>query len=85
MHTPRYKTQMGASADAALPSERPRPTSLHNNNQQQQANAGAAGTAATRPLRVMISGAPAAGKGTQCARIVDKVRGWVVGWLVVVL
>jgi hypothetical protein len=30
---------------------------------------------ATRPLRVMISGAPAAGKGTQCARIVEKVRG----------
>lgn len=26
----------------------------------------------TRPLRVMISGAPAAGKGTQCAKIVDK-------------
>jgi pantothenate kinase len=28
---------------------------------------------ATRPLRVMISGAPASGKGTQAARIVDKV------------
>lgn len=26
----------------------------------------------SRPLRVMISGAPAAGKGTQCAKIVDK-------------
>jgi hypothetical protein len=28
---------------------------------------------AARPLRVMISGPPAAGKGTQCAKIVDKV------------
>lgn len=26
-----------------------------------------------RAMKVMISGAPAAGKGTQCARIVDKV------------
>lgn len=25
-------------------------------------------------MRVMISGAPATGKGTQCSRIVDKVR-----------
>lgn len=25
-------------------------------------------------LKVMISGAPAAGKGTQCAKIVEKVR-----------
>jgi hypothetical protein len=24
------------------------------------------------PLKVMIAGAPAAGKGTQCAKIVDK-------------
>jgi hypothetical protein len=30
---------------------------------------------ATKPLRVMISGAPAAGKGTQCAKIVEKVSG----------
>jgi pantothenate kinase len=30
-------------------------------------------SSATRPLRVMISGAPASGKGTQAARIVDKV------------
>jgi len=30
--------------------------------------------AAGQPLRVMIAGAPAAGKGTQCAKIVDKVR-----------
>eukprot|EP00955_Chlamydomonas_euryale_P096308 364999-Chlamydomonas_euryale.AAC.31 len=27
---------------------------------------------ASQQLRVMISGAPAAGKGTQCAKIVDK-------------
>ncbi len=27
-----------------------------------------------RPLRVMIAGAPAAGKGTQCVKIVEKVR-----------
>ena len=27
----------------------------------------------SQPLRVMIAGAPAAGKGTQCAKIVDKV------------
>mgnify|MGYP002632218091 CR=1 FL=1 len=26
------------------------------------------------PLRVMIAGPPAAGKGTQCQRIVEKVR-----------
>lgn len=25
-----------------------------------------------QPLRVMIAGAPAAGKGTQCAKIVEK-------------
>lgn len=30
--------------------------------------------AASQPLRVMIAGAPAAGKGTQCAKIVEKVR-----------
>lgn len=30
-------------------------------------------SSAPRPLRVMISGAPASGKGTQAARIVDKV------------
>ena len=29
---------------------------------------------ASQQLKVMISGAPAAGKGTQCANIVDKVR-----------
>lgn len=29
--------------------------------------------AAAKPLRVMIAGAPAAGKGTQCAKIVEKV------------
>ena len=29
-----------------------------------------------KPLRVMIAGAPAAGKGTQCAKIVEKV-GWI--------
>jgi pantothenate kinase len=29
--------------------------------------------AAKRPLRVMIAGAPAAGKGTQCEQIVKKV------------
>ncbi len=34
----------------------------------------AAAVATKRPLRVMISGAPAAGKGTQCERIVKKVR-----------
>ena len=28
---------------------------------------------ATAALKVMISGAPAAGKGTQCAKIIDKV------------
>jgi len=27
----------------------------------------------SRPLRVMIAGAPAAGKGTQCVKIVEKV------------
>lgn len=32
------------------------------------------------PLKVMISGAPAAGKGTQCAKILDKVGGWGAGW-----
>lgn len=26
-----------------------------------------------RPLRIMIAGAPAAGKGTQCVKIVEKV------------
>ncbi len=30
--------------------------------------------AANGQLRVMIAGAPAAGKGTQCAKIVEKVR-----------
>jgi adenylate kinase family enzyme len=30
-------------------------------------------------LRVMIAGAPAAGKGTQCAKIVEKVRHTQVG------
>ena len=29
---------------------------------------------AKKPLRVMIAGAPAAGKGTQCEKIVKKVR-----------
>lgn len=29
---------------------------------------------AEQPLKVMIAGAPAAGKGTQCQKIVDKVR-----------
>lgn len=28
---------------------------------------------AADPLKVMIAGAPAAGKGTQCAKIVEKV------------
>lgn len=33
------------------------------------------GTKTARPpLKVMIAGAPAAGKGTQCQKIVDKVR-----------
>lgn len=32
----------------------------------------AAATTHETPLRVMIAGAPAAGKGTQCARIVEK-------------
>jgi hypothetical protein len=51
----------------------------HNTRQAEAATA-----TAKRPLRVMIAGAPAAGKGTQCERIVDKVcaavpvcgRGW---------
>lgn len=30
--------------------------------------------AITEPLKVMISGAPASGKGTQCEMIVRKVR-----------
>jgi hypothetical protein len=30
-------------------------------------------SATARPLKVMISGAPAAGKGTQCASIIEKV------------
>jgi pantothenate kinase len=29
---------------------------------------------AKKPLKVMIAGAPAAGKGTQCEKIVKKVR-----------
>jgi adenylate kinase family enzyme len=32
----------------------------------------AASVGSDAPLRVMIAGAPAAGKGTQCARIVEK-------------
>lgn len=32
-----------------------------------------AATTTKRPLRVMIAGAPAAGKGTQCEKIVEKV------------
>lgn len=39
----------------------------------QQVQQAPSASAATRPLRVMISGAPASGKGTQAARIVDKV------------
>jgi hypothetical protein len=31
-----------------------------------------AGVTPWPPLRIMIAGAPAAGKGTQCAKIVDK-------------
>ena len=30
--------------------------------------------ASAHPLKVMIAGAPAAGKGTQCEKIVKKVR-----------
>lgn len=37
------------------------------------------------PLKVMISGAPAAGKGTQCAKIIQKARPWAaccyIAWL----
>lgn len=33
------------------------------------------------PLKVMISGAPAAGKGTQCAKIVEKVQALSTGLL----
>lgn len=31
-------------------------------------------SSARKPLKVMIAGAPAAGKGTQCEKIVKKVR-----------
>ena len=37
--------------------------------------------AAAKPLRVMIAGAPAAGKGTQCAKIVEKVSRLLGGWI----
>jgi hypothetical protein len=39
---------------------------------QAGATGGAAGPV-SRPLKVMIAGPPAAGKGTQCQKIVDKV------------
>ena len=32
-----------------------------------------ASTSNSRPLRIMISGAPASGKGTQCELITEKV------------
>eukprot|EP00245_Coleochaete_scutata_P017902 TRINITY_DN9029_c0_g1_i1.p1 TRINITY_DN9029_c0_g1~~TRINITY_DN9029_c0_g1_i1.p1 ORF type:complete len:321 (+),score=70.73 TRINITY_DN9029_c0_g1_i1:158-1120(+) len=35
-------------------------------------NCSANGTAGSKPLRVMISGAPASGKGTQCEQIVER-------------
>jgi adenylate kinase len=34
----------------------------------------------SEPLRVMISGAPASGKGTQCELIVQKVSIYICEW-----
>lgn len=43
-------------------------------NRRRAAAFGEQVAAGPRPLKVMISGAPAAGKGTQCENIVKKVR-----------
>lgn len=58
------------SSSIVLPGRSSRPASVRASRVTHALQVSA--TTASAPLRVMIAGAPAAGKGTQCARIVEK-------------